>query len=388
MRVLVTDAHYKHTLAAVRSLGEQGVEVVAGAPWGRAQAFFSKYCRGRVVYPHPRDEERFAHALVRYAERKGVDVLLPIGYQTTTALSKYGPSLCRRVKLPVAEWKAMRIASDKAETLALAERLNVRTPRRYKYPEDVDRFPVVVKGTRETGRLLYVSTPRELAKVDTSRAVIQEYIPGEGYGFYALLNRGRLRACFMHRRLREYPVTGGPSTLAESVYDPKLKELGMRLLRALNWHGVAMVEFRKDYRDGEYKLMEINPKFWGSLDLSIASGVNFPYLTVKMAIEGDIDPVLTYRVGVRFQWPFPGDLLHVLANPRSAMFFLADLFDRRVKSNIRLGDMSPTIIQLYATLREILLRARRGTLKHPHGVPAPPSPPHSSALTYRLAEGK
>lgn len=67
----------------------------------------------------------------------------------------------------------------------------------------------------------------------------------------------------MHKRMREYPITGGSSTAAESMYDPELRDLGLTLLKALDWHGVAMVEFKKDSRDGKYKLMEINPKFWG-----------------------------------------------------------------------------------------------------------------------------
>jgi predicted ATP-grasp superfamily ATP-dependent carboligase len=78
----------------------------------------------------------------------------------------------------------------------------------------------------------------------------------------------------MHRRIREYPITGGASTAAESFYDPALRDLRLTLLRALNWHGVAMVEFKKDQRDGTHKL--INAKFWGSLDLAIAAGVDFP----------------------------------------------------------------------------------------------------------------
>jgi predicted ATP-grasp superfamily ATP-dependent carboligase len=76
-----------------------------------------------------------------------------------------------------------------------------------------------------------------------------------------------------------------------------------------------MVEFKKDIRDGEYKLMEINPKFWGSLDLSIACGVNFPKLLVEMALNGDIEPVFNYSKNIFYRWPFPDDLLHLSANP-------------------------------------------------------------------------
>ena len=91
--------------------------------------------------------------------------------------------------------------------------------------------------------------------------VLQEYIPGHGCGLFATYQNGACKRVFMHRRVREYPATGGVSSCAESFYDARLEFYGTRMLDALHWHGVAMVEFRRDARDGEYKLMEINPKF-------------------------------------------------------------------------------------------------------------------------------
>jgi predicted ATP-grasp superfamily ATP-dependent carboligase len=176
--------------------------------------------------------------------------------------------------------------------------------------------------------------------------LLQEYIPGDGYGFFGLFNQGALRAIFMHKRLREYPITGGPSTVAESVYEPRLKELGLRILRLLNWHGAAMVEFRKDFRDNEYKLMEINPKFWGSLDLAIASGVDFPYLTCKMAVDGDVKPVFRYKVGVKFMWPFPDDFQRSLVYPLSIRDLIKDLIESRTHTNISWADLNPNLIQI------------------------------------------
>ena len=92
-------------------------------------------------------------------------------------------------------------------------------------------------------------------------------------------------------------------------------ELSIRLLKSIGWYGVAMVEYREDPRDGRCKIMEINPRFWGSLPLAIAAGVDFPYLLYKMVIDGDIRPVLNYPEGVRCRWLLPGDILHFLMNP-------------------------------------------------------------------------
>jgi predicted ATP-grasp superfamily ATP-dependent carboligase len=148
--------------------------------------------------------------------------------------------------------------------------------------------------------------------------LIQERIPpaSEAFGLAALLDgRGQVKASFAHRRLREYPVRGGPSTLRESVHHPQIEELGIRLLQSLHWYGVAMVEFKVDPRDNQPKLMEINPRFWGSLALAIHAGVDFPALLYKMAMGEEFDPVLEYTVGARCRWLLPGDILHFLTNP-------------------------------------------------------------------------
>jgi hypothetical protein len=87
--------------------------------------------------------------------------------------------------------------------------------------------------------------------------------------------------------------------------------------------------------------MEINPKFWGSLDLAIASGVDFPYLLYKMAVDGDVSPVSNYKLGTKFIWPFPDDFLHVLNKPQDLKYFLSDLFNPYVIKNIDVNDLNP-----------------------------------------------
>jgi len=368
-KVFITDASYKHTLGAVRSLGRKGFYVIAGAPGKHAQSFHSKYCSEPVIYPDPRDEMRFIDFLIDYLEKNKVDVLLPIGYLTTVAISKHKDDLLNYTKVPVADYQSMQIASDKHLTMKLARTLGIPTPREYNSIEDVNTYPIVAKGIYESGRVRYVNSADELNQLSFSDHILQEYIPGEGFGFYALFNKGEERAIFMHKRMREYPVTGGASTAARSTYDPELKDLGLTMLKALDWHGVAMVEFKKDSRDGKYKLMEVNPKFWGSLDLSIASGVDFPYLTVMMALEGDIQPVFDYDRNVKFRWPFPDDVLHVLANPRSSKNVIREIFDKNSKSNIELDDIKPNLLQLYQTGISVIGHIKNGDLKYPHGKP-------------------
>ena len=369
MRVFVTDADQKHTLGAVRSLGSRGIEVFAGSAQRHAQSFYSRYASGRVVHPPPSHEEAFVDFLRRYVGERGIDVVLPVGYESNVTASKNLERLGRTVSVPVAKWENLQIAADKARSLAFAADLGIPIPRTFASIEEVDRFPAVAKGALGSGRVRYLNSRADFEVSARPGDILQEYVPGDGYGFYALFRQGEARAIFMHRRIREFPVTGGASTAAESVYDPHLRDLGLRLLEALRWHGVAMVEFKKDTRDGEYKLMEINPKFWGSLDLAIAAGVDFPYLAATMAFEGDVEPVLEYRPGIRYHWPLPDEVLHVLARPVSMPAVVRDSLDPSTRSNVWRKDLKPNLFQAGLTAAQVLACSGTGRLFAPHGRP-------------------
>jgi hypothetical protein len=155
------------------------------------------------------------------------------------------------------------------------------------------------------------------------------------------------------------------------VYDERLREHGLTLLRALGWHGVAMAEFKRDDRDGEYKLIEINPKFWGSLDLSVAAGVDFPWLAVRLALGDDLPLVVDYEVGLRFRWIFD-DLLHLLARPKSVGAIARDVASRSVRSDLDLHDLRPTAVDSLRFAGAVGIRVGRRTLRHPHGAARPP----------------
>jgi predicted ATP-grasp superfamily ATP-dependent carboligase len=366
-RVLVLDSENKNALAAIRSLGRHGLTVISGSSRRLTRGSLSRFSSGRVIYPSPEDEDAFVSSIIKSAETLGIDVVLPIGDATTRAASKHKAVIAQHAAVPVADWTAMQIASSKEETVAFAMRQGVQVPRTYDDKGAVKQFPVVVKRSLGAGGVRYVNDAAELEHVDSDGAVIQDFIPGDGYGFFALFDRGRERAIFMHRRIREYPVTGGASTAAESAYDGMLRELGLRLLRALDWHGVAMVEFKKDARDSQYKLMEINPKFWGSLDLSIASGVDFPWLTVKMAL-GDLENEVTdYGVGVRFRWVFD-DFMHLAARPTAFPDFIRD-FRHGVQDDLYRDDLKPAVFDAAKTITAVVGRAATGRLRRPHGEP-------------------
>ncbi len=340
-KVLVTDGHWRKTLAVVRSLGRKNIHVTVGERTFLNTSFFSKYCSSRLLYPSPRlHPERFIEFLLRELSQSRYDCLFPMEEETLLLVAKYHSEISRLTSLLIPDLSKIEFVRDKANLLQFAERHGIPIPKTF-YPspsssnffnlKDEDWFnppiPSVIKPRVSSGAfgLLYVNRKEDLPSFYQAVhqrypfPLIQEYIPDGGgtFGLSALFDQNsNLKAAFVHKKLRMYPVRGGPSTLRESVEHPQIMELGLSLLRLLDWKGVAMVEFKVDPRDNTPKLMEVNPRFWGSLQLAIFSGVDFPYLMLKIAKGEEVEPILSYKVGMRCRWLLLGDILHFLTNPK------------------------------------------------------------------------
>ncbi len=143
-------------------------------------------------------------------------------------------------------------------------------------------------------------------------SLVQQRIVGPGLGVFVLFDRGTAVADFAHRRLREKPPAGGTSVLSESApVDAALREQAVRLLEPIRWHGVAMIEYKQDRATGDFFLMEVNGRFWGSLQLAIDAGVDFPFLAYQLATGQRPLGRQPYAVGVKNRW-LAGDLDHLL----------------------------------------------------------------------------
>jgi predicted ATP-grasp superfamily ATP-dependent carboligase len=189
-------------------------------------------------------------------------------------------------------------------------------------------FPVVLKPKTSqeqssegsmlaTGRPRYARDANELVNAFTemrrhcSSVLVQEFVEGTGTGYFALMKHGELRAEFAHRRIRDVHPTGSGSALRESILPaPQIREASLAMLRALNWHGVAMIEYRLR-SDNVPVFLEINGRFWHSLPLACYAGADFPALVAKMAEFGDVDSPSPYKIGVQCRW-LVGDFRHLV----------------------------------------------------------------------------
>lgn len=339
-RILVTDGEERAALALVRAFGRAGHEVWVGSR-ARSLASASRYATGWVPLPNPLENgPAYLEAVVEGIARIRADTLVPLSEAALSTLLPARHELAG-VLFPFADFEAFRHLTDKAAVLAAAPSAGIAAPKQVELTSpavgrealETLRFPVVIKPSRSVAGsgatkiklgVEHAATPSVLAErlaalPDVAYPVlIQERIVGPGIGVFLLVWNGELRAAFAHQRIREKPPSGGVSVYRESVaLDPHLLRQCLALLQAFDWRGVAMVELKLDAATGTPYLMEINGRFWGSLQLAIDAGVDFPNLLLAAAAGEPAPPVTSWRLGVRSRWWW-GDVDHLIAMFRSS----------------------------------------------------------------------
>jgi predicted ATP-grasp superfamily ATP-dependent carboligase len=337
MRVLVTDGNERSALAVTRALGQQGLQVVVGAETDRSLAAASKYCWRAISYPSPfEDSSGFVASILDAVRRFQVTTVFPVSDGAMFLIAQQQQKFAEHTELPIPAAAVFESLSNKYQLMQLAGELGIPIPQTVFVPDGrlegvattLRDFPAVVKPDqsvvkinghlRKTG-VHYATSEPELHRlydtIDYLRrpSLIQHRVEGEGQGVFALMNHGQPVALFAHRRLREKPPSGGVSVLRESIALPQpTTEYALRLLKMAGWHGVAMVEFKVDRQTGVPFLMEVNGRFWGSLQLALDAGLNFPLLLYRMACGDEVNMTATsYKIGVKSRWLL-GDLDHLL----------------------------------------------------------------------------
>ncbi len=329
-RILVLDGQSNQALACVRSLGKAGYEVKVASHQRMSLAAWSRYCSGSF---HLKGQTIEAFADLReWAIREGITIVLPLT-ERSCVLCNADRSEWENAEIIVgcAADEMLRVAFDKALTVRRAQELGVAVPATI-IPESFDdavsaiehmAFPCVIKPRWSnpwdgkeflpTQTPTYANDPDQLLQIlsthggETGWPLLQSFVPGQGKGVFALCNRGTVVAWFAHERLRDTKPTGSSSSLRRSIaLDERLMEPARKLLADFKWHGPAMVEFR-DSGIAPPSLMEVNGRFWGSLQLAIDSGVDFPALWVSILKGEAVEAVDSFKVGETLRW-LSGDM--------------------------------------------------------------------------------
>jgi predicted ATP-grasp superfamily ATP-dependent carboligase len=388
--VLILDANQRSALSAIRSLGRRGLKVIAADHQLPSIGSVSKHAAGAEPYADPTTSpEAFLRDITAIVRRHAIDVVMPMT-DTTTMLLVEHPDLLAPARLACPTASSYLALTDKGNLVKLAMELGVPVPRTVvaNTAEQIRAaarelgYPLVLKPARSrfltNGRIVAtgVRAVRDeaelLACVDhlpwlgEIPCLVQAFVGEHGAGVFAVCGAEGPVAWFAHRRIREKPPSGGVSVLSESAaIDARLREHAAALLRAARWFGVAMVEFRVA-RDGTPYLMEVNGRFWGSLQLAVDSGVDFPWLLHELASGRQPNPSTGYTIGRRLRWLL-GDVDNLLIQVRDSrkrasaklaamMQFIASCFDFGCRQEVlRWSDPRPgwlEVRQWLAALRK------------------------------------
>ena len=303
-------------LGIVRSLGRHQIPIVIvddETSIARASRFATAAVRVRTL----RDDQSTLDALASARARYGLDgwVLFPTREETVAALSRHRAELSRFFRVPTPEWDCVRVAWDKRETYRMAQKLGIAAPRTW-FPldeGDLDQIdvsgPVIIKpaikehfvyATRakawraDTAADLRRLFRRAASIVDPGEVIVQELVPGDGqeqYSYCAFAKGGETVASMTVRRRRQHPSDfGRASTYVETIDLPALDEPSQRFLREIGYYGLVELEYKRDRRDGEYKLLDVNARTWGYHTAGYTAGVDFPYLLFRDQLGESVDP--------------------------------------------------------------------------------------------------
>lgn len=332
--VLVLDGEQRSALAVTRSLVRAGyaVTVTAHRDWSLAGVVRSATAH-RVQAEPLSEARRYAEEIGALAAAQRAAMVVPVTDASAGALLAHRATLPVGCALPFAAESVYDAASDKvvvhrhavAQGIGIAESVVVEHPGS-NVPPDAPVFPGVIKPhrsvvggiTKQRTSVQFVENHEDcrgkLDALDPAAfpVLIQRRIHGPGEGIFVARWQGRTIARFAHRRLREKPPAGGVSVYRESISaEPALLSACDALLDALQWEGVAMIEGKRDVATGRWYVMEINGRFWGSLQLAVDAGVDFPALLASAVLDGELADPPAWRPGLRLRWEW-GDMDHLL----------------------------------------------------------------------------
>jgi predicted ATP-grasp superfamily ATP-dependent carboligase len=322
--ILVTDGQSVAALAAARALARRGLQVTSAEDSYLCPTHFSRYVHRRMRYPTPEKEaDAFVEQIGQLIREHRFDAVLPVRDATCLLLAEHKDELARHTAVLTADLETIMKGRDKRATIRAAMECDVPRPETLLVdgglpPPDDLQYPLLIKPAASSGArgITLVSSPSELGllygrtEAQFGPCMLQELIPGNTmYCYSALYHDGECKQEFMQRQTRNFPVNGGTASYAESVYSEQLRQYSRRLLDHLKWDGIAHVEYKMDPRDGQLKLMEINPRLWMSIELAIAAGVDFPYSLFLLGTGEELPRQAPYKIGETYRWLLPGDML-------------------------------------------------------------------------------
>ena len=356
MSVLILSADQKQTIPIIQSLGRRGIAVACLSPEPKAPSFYSKYCTEKIHFEATSDRKAYLDFLKRLVKNGKYQLLITCSDYSTALVSEHRDDLLPYTKLLLPSPDIVQIVSNKSSLMKYSAEHHISVPTTY-FPQnqtDLENLDIkfndtiVVKGNITAGAkyVKYARTKSELIHYfkqlhqNGVPPLVQNYIKGKEKIFYGLCNKGEVLAYFMMESKRAFPTTGGTPAKAFSIFDPELKDFGYRIIRATNWTGMVGLDIKEDHKSKNHYLLDFNPRFGATTMLASKSGVDFPYLLYRLAVEGKKEYVLEYKKK-SYRSLFREDLFYAAKKPMSIPKLLIEFLQPRVYYGYDKNDPGP-----------------------------------------------
>jgi D-aspartate ligase len=361
-------------LGIARSLGRRGIPICI-IDDQHSVSQFSRYVTHVVRVKDLRNEQNAVDNVMDIGQRYGLKgwVLFPTRDETVAAFSRHRDRLAEFFRVTTPAWETVQWAWDKKNTYDRAAELGIPVPQTYNVMTEeglaglYNRLPLAIKpAVKEnffyaTGDKAWrAETPEQLnnlfrkakQQIRPEEILIQEIIPGSGlqqYSYCAFFRDGIAQATLVARRLRQHPREfGRAATYVETIEHPEVEELSERFLKAINYYGLVEVEFKKDPRDGQLKMLDVNARTWGFHSLGVPAGVDFPYLLYADQVGRSVQSSRA-KSGVgwlRAVTDVPTVVSDLWARELSPRSYLKSLRNTRTESVFCLRDPLPTVAEV------------------------------------------
>ena len=390
MRVLIPDGLQRNIIAAIDSMTKNGITVDIAIPTSNIKkgnsflrkVFFTTMSRGvskNFEIPSPFDGvSEYVEAILKIISNEPYDIVMPFTHGAVAACCHAKDQIETYSKLTFPDFETFLLFHDKWKTYELCKKTQVPSPRTWK-PHDQDElcqlaneisFPAVVKIQMGCGiargvrvaekkdelmeKYTSLSTQPSFSFLDNFETpIIQEFIEGPIHDVVGLFNDGEPLAIMSQKRVLTYPIDGGTGSVNETTYEPRIIEYACRLMKAAGWTGPAMCEFKKR-GENDYFLLEVNPKFWGTLDLAISSGLDVPTMTANLFFNGNVKPIKEYNVGLLYRWSLSDEiksLLQYTSRSKAFLEYIQRTFRCNKTSECKFSKPLRSFFTLYSTLR-------------------------------------
>ena len=367
LKILITNSNNKNALAAARSLGRKGyfigVSGIRETDYVSCSRYVSQTFHHSDVLLYP---DKVKSQFKSFLSENKYDVILPIGIDMSTFFSNNLHFFQKFINIPISNYSTFLKMHDKMKTIKIAKDLDIpvpitHSPKNLKEYEKIALlldFPHVIKARKGSGnsgvyvinnlnegnetfdKLIHKKTKNEV--YDCTNPLVQEYIDGEIHDVCLASKRGNVFAIMTQKRIKTLPPGGGSGIVNITTNQKRIARYAIRLIKSIGWTGVSQIEFKLDSNSNP-RIMEINPKFWGTLDLSIKAGINFPEIAVDLALGNQLKIQNKYKKNLTYRWLFPYELYHLLKTKSGFIDFFR--FKQNTVTNLSTTDFYPDIFR-------------------------------------------